>query len=206
MITTMVEDCANSAENLTLATDGPTISGNPVAVFETTMGTFKAELFTDQAPITACNFAKLIESEFFDGLIFHRVIYEVVPDDGRAPFKFVIQGGDPNCNKVAPGELAPAGQGCGEGGAEETIPLEIVPELRHDSAGILSMARTNDPNSATSQFFVTLGPVPFLDDNYAVYGKVFEGLDIVDTIGQVETGEGDRPVENVVMTKVYLEV
>jgi len=205
-VVTVVENCANASDNMTLSSEGDTIGGNPTAVFETSMGTFKAELYTERAPVTACNFVKLIEQAFFDGLIFHRVIYEVDRGDGTPPFKFVIQGGDPNCNNVAPGEQAPEGLGCGEGGSGETIPLEIVPELRHDGPGMLSMARTNDPNSATSQFFVTLGPVAFLDDNYAVFGKVFEGLEIVDAIGQVETNDADRPLEDVVMTKVYLEM
>ena len=156
-----------------------------LAVFETTLGTFKVELYLGLTPITAGNFVKLVEANFYDGLIFHRVI------DG-----FVIQGGDPYCV---------SGEGpCGTGGPGWSIDLEIAPELRHDQAGMLAMARSEDPNSAGSQFYLTLAPTEFLDDNYAVFGKVVEGLDVVLAIGKVATDDADRPAEDVVMTRVYL--
>ena len=170
---------------------------NPVVVVETTMGTFKIELYTNLVPITAGNFSKLVEQKFYDGLIFHRVIYEVPATDTRPAFKFVIQAGDPFCTN---------GEGeCGEGGPGWTIPLEIVPQLRHSEAGMVAMARSEDPDSAGSQFYITLGPLAFLDDNYAVFGKVIEGLDVVMAIGQAPTNEDDRPLEDVVMQKVYLQ-
>lgn len=129
---------------------------NKIATIETDKGTIKFELFEDKAPITTKNFIELAESGFYDGLTFHRV------EAG-----FVIQGGDP--------------KGDGTGGSEKTIPLEIHPELKHVK-GAVAMARKPDPNSATSQFYITLADTPFLDGNYAVFGKVVEGTDVVGSI------------------------
>ena len=126
---------------------------NPTATVETSKGAFKFELFLKQAPITANNFIELAKKGFYGGLTFHR--YEP---------GFVIQGGDPN--------------GDGTGGSEKTIPLEINKELRHNK-GAVAMARSQDPDSASSQFYVTLENANFLDDNYAVFGRVFEGMDNV---------------------------
>jgi len=128
------------------------MAGNPIAVIVTNKGEFKFELYAERAPITVGNFIELAESGFYDGLTFHR--YEP---------GFVIQGGDP--------------KGDGTGGSEKQIPLEIHPELRHVE-GALGMARSQDPNSASSQFYVTLAPSHFLDDQYAVFGKVTEGMDV----------------------------
>lgn len=125
---------------------------NKIATLDTSKGTVKFELFEDKAPITAKNFIGLANSGFYDGLTFHR--YEP---------GFVIQGGDPN--------------GDGTGGSEKTIPLEIHPDLRHVK-GAVGMARSNDPNSASSQFYITLEDSHFLDDNYAVFGKVVSGMDV----------------------------
>ena len=119
-------------------------------------GTIKAELYTAKAPITTKNFIDLANSGFYNGLTFHRV------EPG-----FVAQGGDP--------------KGDGTGGSEKRIPLEIVPELTHVK-GALAMARTNDPNSATSQFYITLDEAHFLDGSYAVFGKVVSGMDVVEQI------------------------
>ncbi|OGW49190.1 MAG: peptidylprolyl isomerase [Nitrospirae bacterium RBG_19FT_COMBO_42_15] len=127
------------------------------AVIETNKGTIKFKLFENDAPITAKNFIDLANKGFYTNLKFHRV------EPG-----FVIQGGDP--------------KGDGTGGSEKTIPLEVTPKLKHDSAGAVAMARSNDPNSASSQFYITLASTPFLDMNYAVFGKVIEGLDIVNNI------------------------
>lgn len=120
---------------------------------ETNKGTFKAELFEDKAPITVKNFIKLAEEGFYDGLTWHR--YEP---------GFVIQGGDP--------------RGDGTGGSKEKIRLETNPTLKHKK-GALGMARSMDPNSASSQFYVTLAPAPHLDGGYAVFGNVTEGMDVV---------------------------
>ena len=126
------------------------------ATIETDMGTIKAELYTEKAPITTKNFIDLANSGFYNGLKFHRV------EPG-----FVVQGGDP--------------KGDGTGGSGKTIPLEINKELKHVK-GALAMARTNDPNSATSQFYITLGEAHFLDGNYAVFGKVVSGMEVVEQL------------------------
>ncbi len=131
---------------------GTDMTENPTAVILTNRGEFKFELYSERAPTTVANFIELAESGFYDGLTFHR--YEP---------GFVIQGGDP--------------LGTGMGGSEKTIPLEIHPELKHIE-GALAMARSQDPNSASSQFYVTLAPAPFLDGSYAVFGQVTEGMDV----------------------------
>ncbi|MEY4166520.1 MAG: peptidylprolyl isomerase [Blastocatellia bacterium] len=130
---------------------------NRTAVIETAKGTIRFELYEDLAPITTANFIGLAESSFYDGLNFHRV------EPG-----FVIQGGCPLGN--------------GMGGSEKRIPLEVTPNLRHGEAGAVAMARSSDPNSASSQFYITLGNASFLDGNYAVFGRVTEGQSVVDSI------------------------
>ena len=130
---------------------------NRTAVIETNKGTIRFLLYEDLAPITAANFIELAERKFYDGLTFHRV------EPG-----FVIQGGCP--------------WGNGTGGSEKKIPLEVTPELKHGEAGAVAMARSSDPNSASSQFYITLGPAAFLDNNYAVFGRVIEGQSVVNSI------------------------
>ena len=125
-------------------------------VIETGKGTIKAELYTEKAPITTKNFIDLANSGFYNGLTFHRVEKD-----------FVIQGGDP--------------KGDGTGGSGKAIPLEIIPELKHVK-GALGMARSQEPNSATSQFYITIAPTPFLDGNYAVFGKVVSGMEVAEKI------------------------
>ena len=149
---------------------------NRVAEFDTTHGAFKVELFEERAPITTKNFIDLIEKEYYDGVVFHRVI----PD-------FMLQGGDP--------------EGTGRGGPGYTIADEFHPELRHGGEGMLSMANAG-PNTGGSQFFITLTATPWLDGKHAVFGKVIEGKDVIRKIGAVATGSGDRPLEDVVMTTV----
>ncbi len=156
-----------------------TTTKNRIAVFETNMGTFEIELFEDKAPITTANFIDLAEHNFYDGLIFHRVI------DG-----FMIQGGDPNGN--------------GTGGPGYTIKDEFHKDLKHDSAGILSMANAG-PNTGGSQFFITLDKTPWLDGHHAVFGKVIKGMDIVEKIGHVKTDYIDKPLEDVVINKVIIK-
>lgn len=151
---------------------------NPIAVFETNKGSFEIELFADKAPITVKNFVDLTNKGFYDGLIFHRVI------EG-----FMIQGGDP--------------EGTGMGGPGYTIPDEFSQDLKHDAAGVLSMANAG-PNTGGSQFFITLAATPWLNGHHAVFGKVIKGLDVVQAIGKVETDFSDRPLEDVVMTKVTI--
>jgi peptidyl-prolyl cis-trans isomerase B (cyclophilin B) len=130
----------------------PAKSGNPIVVFETSKGTIRAEIFLKEAPITGANFMSLVNSGFYNGLTFHRV----EPN-------FVVQGGDP--------------KGDGTGGSSKTIPLEIKPNLKH-VLGSLGMARSQDPNSASSQFYIVIGPASFLDGQYAVFGKVLTDSDL----------------------------
>ncbi|HZS06963.1 MAG TPA: peptidylprolyl isomerase [Blastocatellia bacterium] len=127
------------------------------AIIETNKGTIKFTLYEADAPITTANFIGLAERGFYDGLTFHRV------EPG-----FVIQGGCP--------------QGTGTGGSDKRIKLEVSPKLKHGEAGAVAMARSSDPNSASSQFYITLGPASFLDMNYAVFGRVTEGMDVVERI------------------------
>jgi len=144
-------------------------STNPTsatAIMTTSKGVITIELATDKAPITTANFIKLSKAGFYDGLTFHRY----VPG-------FVIQGGDP--------------EGDGTGGSDETIPLEVTPSLTH-SKGVIAMARSQDPNSASSQFYFTLEDAHFLDGNYAVFGKVIKGMDVV---AQLREGEVIKGVE-----------
>jgi cyclophilin family peptidyl-prolyl cis-trans isomerase len=155
------------------------MNSNSIAKVETSKGVFKIELFEDKTPITAQNFIDLTRKGYYDGLIFHRVIAN-----------FMIQGGDPSGN--------------GTGGPGYCIPDEFCPELKHDSAGILSMANRG-PNTGGSQFFITLVPTPWLDNRHAVFGKVIEGLEVVQEIGLVKTGMNDRPVEKVVVEKITIE-
>src|SRR5262249_42354176 len=130
---------------------------NRTVIIETTKGTIKVVLYEDLAPITSGNFVGLAEKKFYDGLKFHRV----EPD-------FVIQGGCPYGN--------------GTGGSGKNITLEVSPNLKHGDAGAVAMARSADPNSASSQFYITLGPAPFLDGNYAVFGRVTDGMEVVRSI------------------------
>jgi peptidyl-prolyl cis-trans isomerase B (cyclophilin B) len=143
------------------------------------MGAIKAELFADGAPTTVANFKRLIEQGFYRDMIFHRIIKG-----------FVIQTGDPT--------------GTGTGGSPEKIPLEISPNLKHVE-GALGMARSSDPNSASSQFYICDGPVNALDGNYAVFGRVIEGMEIVHGIASVPTGSQDRPVDPPRLLQVRLE-
>lgn len=146
---------------------------DPVVVMETTKGTIKIQVFKNDAPTTSANFLDLVQKGFYNGLAFHR--YEP---------GFCLQGGDPKGNGTG-GYVDPAT------GRERNIPLEIAPNHKHSEAGMLAMARTQDPNSASSQFYFTLGPASHLDGGYAIFGKVIDGLNVVK-----ELRKGDK------MTKV----
>ncbi len=154
---------------------------NRVAVFETSMGSFKIELFEDKVPLTTKNFIDLVNKGFYNGLTFHRVIDE-----------FMIQGGDPSGN--------------GTGGPGYTIKDEFNKDLKHSGPGILSMANAG-PNTGGSQFFITLVPCPWLDGKHAVFGKVIEGMKVVSAIGKVETDpQNNMPIKPVVIKKITIEV
>ena len=134
---------------------------NRKAIIETNKGAITIELYEDKAPITAGNFIDLVERGFYDGLAFHR--YEP---------NFVIQGGDPLGNGTG-GFTDP------QTGRERRIKLEVSRDLPHGEAGAVAMARSSNPDSASCQFYITLGPAAFLDMQYAVFGRVTEGLDVV---------------------------
>ena len=159
---------------------------NPIVTIEMENGgVIKAELYPEIAPNTVANFVSLVQSGFYDGLIFHRVI----PG-------FMIQGGDP--------------QGTGMGGPGYSIKGEFARNgfrqnnLRH-SRGVLSMARSMMPNSAGSQFFIMHADAPHLDGDYAAFGKVTEGMDVVDAIANTPTGFQDRPVSEQRIKKATVE-
>ncbi len=147
------------------------------AVIETSMGTFSFKFYPEDAPGTVDNFIKLAKQGFYDGTIFHRVIGG-----------FMMQGGDPT--------------GTGTGGPGYTIKAEF--NKQKHVAGTVAMARTADPDSAGSQFYVCLGTQPHLDGKYTVFGQVTEGMDVVRSIGSVPTGRNDRPIEDIVMKKVTI--
>lgn len=144
----------------------------------------ESELYPSIAPETVKNFVKLIEEKFYDGIIFHRVI----PG-------FMIQGGDPKGN--------------GTGGSKETIKGEFDANgfrntLKH-TRGVLSMARTYDPNSASSQFFIMHKDAPHLDGQYAAFGKITKGIEVVDKIASVKTDFRDKPKTPQVMKTIRLK-
>ncbi len=157
---------------------------NPIVTFETTAGTITAELYPEIAPNTVNNFISLINSGFYDGLIFHRVIKG-----------FMIQGGDPD--------------GVGTGGPGYSIKGEfaingVENNLKH-TVGVLSMARSMMPDSAGSQFFIMHKDAPHLDGQYAAFGKVTDGMDTVNAIAETETDYSDAPLEPQMMIKVTVD-
>ena len=165
-----------------------------VAVISTNFGDMVVEFYPDLAPMHVESFIALTNEEYFNGTTFHRVI----PG-------FVIQGGDPNSrneNRMTHGTGGRAGKFFGIGNEEDPstwlIPQEFNPTPH--VKGILSMARTNDPNSASSQFFICHDNASFLDNNYTVFGKVIDGLDIIDMIANVAKDQNDNPLEKVEMT------
>ncbi len=146
-------------------------------------GIIKIELLPEHAPLTCANFEKLVGEGFYNGLIFHRVISG-----------FMIQGGDPT--------------GTGMGGSKENITGEfkvngIVNTLSHER-GVISMARSQNFNSASSQFFICHADAQFLDGQYAAFGRVVEGMDVVDRIAAVRTNFQDRPLDEQKMAKVEI--
>ncbi len=146
-------------------------------------GIILLQLDAEAAPLTTENFEQLVQDEFYDGLIFHRVIRD-----------FMIQGGDPT--------------GTGMGGPGHQITGEFKKNgwdnnLSHER-GVISMARSGDPNSAGSQFFITHGDACFLDGDYAAFGRVVSGMDVVDKIACTPTDGADRPLEEVSIASIRL--
>jgi len=146
----------------------------PTVSIQTTMGEIVVELYWKHAPNTCRNFAELSRRGYYNGCKFHRIIKD-----------FMIQGGDPT--------------GTGRGGASiygKAFADEIAPALKHTGAGVLSMANSG-PDSNGSQFFLTLAPTQWLDGKHAIFGRVQAGMDVVKRMGMVETGNDDRPVDDV---------
>lgn len=158
---------------------------NPIVTFEMENGdVFKAELYPEIAPNTVKNFISLVDHNFYDGVIFHRVIKG-----------FMIQGGDP--------------EGIGIGGPGYAIKGEFAAngfknDLKHER-GVLSMARSMMPDSAGSQFFVIHKDSPHLDGQYAGFGKVIEGIEIIDKIAEAKTNRQDKPKKDQKIEKVTVE-
>jgi len=172
---------------------GAEIKMNPIAVFDTSLGEFKIELFVDKSPITAGNFKKLVEEGFYDGTRFHRVIKQ-----------FMNQGGDPLSKDLAQSSR------WGTGNPGYSIEDEFIEGLSN-VRGSISMANSG-PNSGGSQFFINVVDNTNLDWNkppeqskHPVFGKVIDGMDIVDKINNAETVPGDRPKEDVLINKVTIE-
>lgn len=167
---------------------------NDVAIITTKFGQMVVEFYPDLAPMHVESFVTHVSEGYFDGTTFHRII----PG-------FVIQGGDPNSrssNRATHGTGGRAGKFFGIGDEEDPNTWLIPAEFNSTphTKGILSMARTNDPNSASSQFFICHDNAPFLDNNYTVFGKVIDGAEFIDLIVNQEKDMSDNPIEKVEMT------
>ncbi len=175
----------------------PRLNGKATVLMTVKGKQITIELDGNNAPISAGNFVDLVQRKFYDGLVFHRVV--------REPQPFVVQGGDPNGNGT--GGYIPQGST-----AERRIPLEIkpkgatapvysqpitdVPQLQH-KRGTIAMARSQSPDSASSQFYFTLADIAFLDGNYAVFGKITKGLELIDTIQQGDKITSAKVIEGI---------
>jgi peptidyl-prolyl cis-trans isomerase B (cyclophilin B) len=163
----------------------PAKAADEVAIIKTSEGTLVVEFYPDVAPNHVANFKKLARQGFYDGQCFHRVIKG-----------FMIQGGDPNTKDDAKKDS------WGQGGPGYTINAEF--NAKHHARGILSMARTPDPNSAGSQFFICHGDAGFLDNQYTVFGNLIKGYDVLDKIANTPTEGPDRPVKRVNIDSVKI--
>lgn len=157
-----------------------TNSDNPIVVFETNQGNIEIELWPEIAPKATKNMLGLIDQEYYNNIIFHRVIKD-----------FMIQGGDPT--------------GTGRGGTSlwgNTFEDEVTPNVTFDSKGLLAMANAG-PNTNGSQFFITTKATPWLNMRHTIFGKVINGYDNVEKIENTKTGPGDKPVEDQVIIRAY---
>lgn len=165
---------AAAPQSSSTATSGEVVENANNVILHTTLGDITCELYSSQTPKTCKNFATLAKTGKYDGVVFHRIIKG-----------FMIQGGDPT--------------GTGRGGRSiygEKFEDEIVPSLKHTGMGTLSMANAG-PNTNGSQFFITLGPTPHLNGKHTVFGKVTDGMDVVEKMGAVATDSSDRPKNEV---------
>lgn len=178
---------------ISILTNNKKMSEGNIVVFETSKGIFKIELFLEQSPITAGNFKKLVEEGFYDGTRFHRVIKN-----------FMIQAGDPLSKNIS------LRNRWGTGGPGYTIEDEFIKGLSNVQ-GTIAMANSG-PNSGGSQFFINVVNNTYLDwdkqpstSKHPVFGKVIEGMQVVNLIANVKTQKGDMPFEDIIITKVYIE-
>ncbi|MGD6793172.1 peptidylprolyl isomerase [Metabacillus indicus] len=184
MLLLILTACGNKDQEQSADKPVKKVDKNPIVTITMENGKqIKVELYPEVAPNTVANFISLINDKFYDGLIFHRVIPE-----------FMIQGGDPDGN--------------GTGGPGYSIKGEFSSNgfensLKHER-GVISMARSQEPDSGGSQFFIMVADYPSLDGEYASFGKVTEGMDVVDEIVSVET-ESDKPLEDQKMKSVTVE-
>ena len=169
-----------------------TARDDEVAVIETNYGRVVVELYPKFAPKHVDNFKTLAEQGFYDGTRIHRIVKD------KTGHQIAVQGGDPN---TISGDPSTWGRGQP---AQPTVKAEFSTNLKHER-GILSAARRDDVNSATSQFFICLAPMPQFDGNYSIFGKVIEGMNVVDSIARAPVfSNTERPVDPVVVSKVYL--
>jgi cyclophilin family peptidyl-prolyl cis-trans isomerase len=176
-------DTSSNNTGKTIMNDSTKTDSSQIAVIETNMGTIKIALLPKEAPKAVENFVGLTKKGYYNGIIFHRVIDN-----------FMIQGGDPT--------------GTGRGGESVWggyFNDEISPNLKFDKPGVVAMANAG-PNTNGSQFFITVVPTPWLDGHYTIFGKVIEGMNVVDKIDKVPTSKpNDKPLKDVVMKKVTIE-
>jgi peptidyl-prolyl cis-trans isomerase B (cyclophilin B) len=164
--------------------------GKEVAIIQTSMGNMTVEFYEKEAPKTVANFKALARRGFYDGVKFHRIIAG-----------FMVQTGDPNTKTGRP-------ETWGTGGSGTTVPAEFSHTLKH-TEGTVSMARSADPNSASSQFFICLADAPHLDGQYTAFGKVVKGLDVLRKLGKAPVkaspmGEKSLPVRPPVVKKITI--
>lgn len=182
-----VDDARAPSANPTPKVAGTPVYDDEVAVFETDFGKFKLALYTDVAPRHVANFKKLINAKFYDGLGFHRVIANNM-----------IQGGDPQTRGGGNRQM------WGMGSPDlERVPAEF--STRPYARGIVGAARTNDPNSASSQFFISLVPQPAWDGRYTVFAEVIEGINTVQAISNTPTDGREKVADLPVIKRAYLE-
>jgi cyclophilin family peptidyl-prolyl cis-trans isomerase len=166
-----------------------TATANPIyAKVDTSMGSFEVELFPSGAPRTVTNFVSLVNSGFYNNLVWHRIVKG-----------FVIQTGDPNTRDGGGNRSL-----WGTGGSSQTVPLEVNSQVRN-SVGYLGMARSTDPNSGSSQFYVNLANNTSLDGQYTVFGRVISGMDVVFNIGNSPVGAvSQQPINLIFLTKITI--
>jgi len=159
-----------------------------IVVVVTDFGEIQFGLFCDKAPLNVENIVKLVKKDFYNGTTFHRVV--------NTPTPFVIQGGDPNSKDKDPSND-------GYGGPGYYIKDEYSKDLKH-LPGTVALAKAADDQNG-SQFYICLDSLKFLDGKYTIIGQVIKGMDVVEKIAKVKTGQNDRPIENVVMRRVYMK-